>query len=89
MAGREQYYDLLDAFMQAQTKLYDKIPKTLKNRWLLSKPNLYLPKTGKYFKYHMSLDDLVWENIKGYFKIAAERVEEMIEKIEETLREKK
>ena len=79
MEEKEQYYGLLDAFMQAQTKLYDKIPKTLKNRWLLSKPNLYLPKTGKYFKYHMALDDLIWENIKGYFKISGERINEMIE----------
>jgi len=83
MAGREQYYGLLDDLILLQTKFYDKVPKTLRNRWHLYKPNMHLPlKQGKYFKYHMSLDDLVWENIKGYFKIAAERIEEMIEKVE-------
>jgi len=90
MAGKEQYYGLLDDIILLQTKLYDKVPRTLRNRWYLYKPNTHLPlKQGKHLKYHMSLDDLVWENIKGYFKIAAERVEEMIEKIEETLKEKK
>jgi len=87
---REQYYNLLDAVVQAQTKLYDKVPKTLRNRWLLYKPNIYLPiKRGKHFQYHMSLDDLVWQNIVGYFKISGERIEEMIEKVEKIQKEKK
>jgi len=90
MAGREQFYGLLDDIILLQTKLYDKVPKTLRNRWHLHKPNTHLPlKQGKYFKYHMSLDDLIWENIKGYFKIAGERIEEMIEKIEKIQKEKK
>jgi hypothetical protein len=83
MAGREQYYGLLDDLILLQTKLYDKVPKTLRNRWRLYYPNIYLPlKQGKHFRYHMSLDDLVWQNIKGYFKIAAERIEEMIENLD-------
>jgi hypothetical protein len=86
--GREQYYGLLDATILLQTKLYDKVPKTLKNRWHLYKPNMNLPlKQSKYFKYHMSLDDLVWENIKGYFTIAGERIKEMIEKTENIIKE--
>jgi len=83
MAGREQFYGLLDACMQAQTILYDKIPKTPRNWWLIHRPNKYLPlKQGKLFKHHMSLYDLMWENIKGYLKVSGERIEEMIKEIE-------
>ena len=78
---KEQYYGLLDACIQAQTIFYDKIFKTRKNRWLIWKPNPYLPVLKhKYFKYHMSLDELVRQNIIGYFKIYEERINEIIEK---------
>jgi|GEM_PF-5718584 len=78
---KEQFYSLLDDCIQAQTIFYDKVPKTLKNRWLIWKPNSYLPLLKhKYFKYPMSLDELIWQNIIGYIKIYAERINKLIEK---------
>jgi len=73
MAGREQYYGLLDAAIELQAELYKRIPMTRRNKRLLTKHSKYLPN-------RMSPLELMLNNDVGWVRIAVERIEEEMEK---------